>query len=83
MAIAASKAAAAARVVGDQPEILEALGLRPYWGHDTTAGLNSRGKKKVARREPDIVPDEYEEDVRLNRRSYNSYGSMSPSARLV
>jgi len=80
MSIAKSKAAAAERVVGDQPDILEALGLRPYWGFDTKTGTNQRGGQRPALREPDIVPDELAEEIRLGRRGFNNFGGMAASA---
>ena len=80
MSLAKSAAEAAARVVGDQPDILEALGLRPYWGFDTTTGMNQRGGQRPALREPDIVPDEQAEDIRLGRRGFNNFGGMAATA---
>jgi hypothetical protein len=48
---------AASRVVGDDTEMREALGLDAYWGFDTKAGTQ-RGKKVKSLRAPEVVPDD-------------------------
>lgn len=62
-------------MIGDDPELKEALGLTPYWGKETT-GPTGRGKVRVALREPEFY-DEEEERERL-RLLGSSHASLPP-----
>lgn len=78
--------------IGDDLELLEALGLAPYWGHET-AGPTGRGKVSRVLRLPEFYDeDEERERLRLlgsshaklaplpqegSARSYQGYNSMN------
>ena len=63
--------------LGDDVEMLEALGLVPYWGHETT-GPTGRGKVRTVRREPEFY-DEAEERERLRLKG-SSHANLAPLA---
>jgi hypothetical protein len=61
--------------LADEPELLEALGLVPYWGHETT-GPTGRGKVRIVLREPEFY-DEAEERER-ERLKGSSHANLTP-----
>lgn len=56
------KAEKVLRLVGDDTEIKEALGLVPYWGWDSARAAHRQQRVKCLR-EPEFVDDESQEGL--------------------
>jgi len=59
----------ALKAVGDDVELAQAIGIKPYWGHDTARRGSEKPKKAL--RAPEVVsPEEHAEYVAILDRSF-------------